>query len=43
LPRRHHQPVPKITAIEDGVATDDVRQELKQPDWTYLDEPGRGD
>jgi NADH:ubiquinone oxidoreductase subunit F (NADH-binding) len=42
-PRRHHLPVPKIEDIADGVATYDLRQQRKQPDWTYLGEPGSGE
>jgi NADH-quinone oxidoreductase subunit F len=40
---RHDVPVPKIVDIVDGVAVLDRRQGLKQPDWTYADEPGQGD
>jgi NADH-quinone oxidoreductase subunit F len=40
---RHDLPVPKITDIVDGVARYDLRQQLKQPDWTYADHPGEGD
>lgn len=30
--------VPKLVEVADGVATYDLRQRLKQPDWTYADE-----
>ena len=40
---RHDIPVPKIDDIVDGVAVYDPRQPLKRPDWTYADDPGRGD
>lgn len=29
--------VPKLLDVDDGVATYDLRQALKQPDWTYAD------
>jgi len=29
--------VPKLVDVADGVATYDLRQALKQPDWTYLE------
>jgi NADH-quinone oxidoreductase subunit F len=40
---RHDLAVPKIVDIVDGDAIFDARQRLKQPDWTYTDQPGRGD
>ena len=40
-PRRHHIALPKIVDIADGMATYDLRQRLKQPDWTFPDDPGR--
>ena len=42
-PGRHDLPVPKIDDIVDGEAIFDGRQRFKQPDWTYADQPGRGD
>ena len=32
--------LPKLVDLRGGVATIDHRQERKQPDWTYLPEPG---
>jgi len=34
-PGRHNLPIPKIVDIAKGVATFDLRQARKQPDWTY--------
>ena len=31
--------LPKLVDLADGVATYDERQALKQPDWTYADQP----
>ena len=38
-PRPRDIPFPKIVDLADGTATYDARVPLKQPDWTYLDEP----
>jgi NADH-quinone oxidoreductase subunit F len=38
LPRTLH--LPKLVDLAGGVAVVDSRQERKQPDWTYLPEPG---
>jgi hypothetical protein len=32
--------LPKLVDLSAGVATVDERQERKQPDWTYLPDPG---
>jgi NADH-quinone oxidoreductase subunit F len=32
--------LPKLVDLRDGVATVDRRQDRKQPDWTYLPDPG---
>ncbi len=40
---RHDLAVPKIVDIVEGVAVLDGRQQFKQPDWTYTDNPGQGD
>jgi len=40
LPRRGFVP-PKLAELGGGTATYDERQLLKQPDWTYVDPPGR--
>jgi NADH:ubiquinone oxidoreductase subunit F (NADH-binding) len=38
-PRPREIPFPKLVDLEDGVAVYDQRVPLKQPDWTYADEP----